>query len=317
MIVSIIHWKNKFIPALEKLLGEKICECHDKQEALKVLPEADILLTFGVGGGEYSIPMDEEILSACKKLRLVLSLSAGIETLPLQALLSKGIRICNTRGAHGGSIAEYVLCWILIISHHFHTFIRRQERCEWKTILYGEDIEGKTLCVIGVGSIGQEIGKKAKALNMRVTGTKRHPEPVQGFDKVLGTGHLHELLGEADYVVLSTPLTRETHHLMGAEEFQKMKDTAVFINVSRGNTVDESALIQALEEKQIAGAILDVFQIEPLPASSPLWKMENVLITPHNAGPTKNTKNKTIQLLFENIVRFTNGKALINEIKEI
>jgi phosphoglycerate dehydrogenase-like enzyme len=166
MIVSLVHWKNNYIPALEKLLGENIYECHDKQEAIKALPEADILITFGGGDGEYAIPIDEDILSVCKKLRLVLSLSAGIEKLPLQTLFSKGIKVCNTRGAHGGSIAEYVLGGMLVISHHYHTFIRRQEKCEWKPILQGEDIENKTLCVIGTGSIGQEIGKKAKALSI-------------------------------------------------------------------------------------------------------------------------------------------------------
>jgi phosphoglycerate dehydrogenase-like enzyme len=151
---------------------------------------------------------------------------------------------------------------------------------------------------------------------MRVIGIKRHPEEIYGFDKVLGVEHLYEMLGESDYVVLATPLNQDTYHLMGTEEFKKMKNTAIFINISRGNTVDESALIKALEKKQIAGAILDVFQVEPLPASSPLWKMENVLVTPHGAGPTSNTEQKTIQIIFENITKYINGQELINEIKE-
>ncbi|MDR1867486.1 MAG: D-2-hydroxyacid dehydrogenase [Treponema sp.] len=317
MIVSLIHWKNTYIPALETLLEQKIYECHDKQEALKAFAEADIVITIGGGDGEYAIPLDEELLSAAKTLRLVLSLSAGIEKLPLQSLVNRGIKVCNTRGAHGSSIAEYVLGGMLVLSHHYHTFIRRQERREWRLMLHGEDIEGKTLCVIGAGSIGQTIGRKAKALDMRVIGIKRHPEPLSGFDDVFGIDKLHAVLRESDYVVVATPLNKETYHLMGAEEFKNMRSSAVFINISRGNTVDELALVQALEQKQIAGAVLDVFQVEPLPTDSPLWSMENVLITPHSAGPTSNTERKTIKILFDNIINYTHGQALINEITEL
>ncbi len=312
MIVSLVHWKNRYIPALKELLCEKIYECRDRQEALRVLPDADIVITFGGGDGDYAIPIDGEMLAAAHGLRLVLSLSSGVEKLPMQALREKNVAVCNSRGAHGVSIAEYVLGGMLVMSHHFHQFLRSQEQSRWKPIVRGEDLEGGTLCVIGAGSIGREIARKAKAFDMNVIGIKRRPEPVCGFDRVWGADRLHEALALSDYVVMVAPLTSETYHMMGEAEFRRMKETAIFINVSRGDTVDESALIRALTEKTIAGAVLDVFHEEPLPPESPLWGMENVLVTPHCSGPTKNTQRKTIRLIYDNIVRYRQGGELIN-----
>jgi phosphoglycerate dehydrogenase-like enzyme len=317
MIASLIHQKNKYVLGIEALLKENIYKCSGKEDALKILPEAEIIITIGGADSSHIIPMDEELLAVCTKLKLLLSLSAGVESLPLEALLARGVRVCNTKGAHAVPIAEYVLGGMLIFSHRYHMFFRRQVKREWGTFSQGDGIEGKTLCVVGAGSIGQAIGKKAKALDMQVIGIKRHPEALPYFDRVLEAGRLHEGLSEADYVALATPLTPETRRLMGAEEFQKMKDTAVFINISRGNTVDEAALVQALIKKQIAGAVLDVFQEEPLPQDSQLWQMENVIITPHIAGGTFDAERNSVQLTYENILRHRNGQEPVNQIAGI
>ncbi len=314
MVISLIHWTNNYIAALEEILGAKIYECHDKQEALKLLPETEIIIT--IGGGEYAVPIDDEMLAASPKLRWVFSVSTGVEKLPLPALHAKGVLVSNTKGVHAVPIAEYVLGGMLALSHHYHSFIREQHQCRWQPVSPGEDLEGKTLCVIGVGSIGREIGKRARAFDMRVIGLKKHPEPVADFDQVWGSARLHEALAQSDYVVLATPLTPETYQLMGKAEFQKMKATAVFINISRGDTVDEAAMIQALQEKQIAGAVLDVFHREPLPADHPLWQMANVIVTPHGAGISKNTLRKTVQLFRDNLTRYRQGQELINQLRE-
>jgi phosphoglycerate dehydrogenase-like enzyme len=313
MIVSLVHPKNKLVLAVEELLKEDIRKFHDREEALKVLPEAEIIITIG-GARNGVVLVDGEVLAACSKLKLVLSLSAGVESLPLQSLFDRGVQVCNTKGVHAVPIAEYVLGGILIFCRRYHTFLRRQEKREWGPFLQSDDIEGKTLCVVGAGSIGQAIGQRAKAMGMRVVGVKRRPEEIPSFDRVLGTGDLREGLREADYVVLATPLTPETRCLMGAEEFRQMKDTAVFINISRGNTVDEAALVQALSAKQIAGAVLDVFQEEPLPQDSPLWEMENVVITPHTAGSTYSAEKGMVQSVYENIRRYYGGQALAGRI---
>jgi phosphoglycerate dehydrogenase-like enzyme len=204
---------------------------------------------------------------------------------------------------------------MLAMNHHIPTFVRNQGKKYWHNI-FGNDLEGKTLCVIGTGSIGKEIGKKAKAFDMKVLGIKRHPEPVENFDIVWGNDRLHEALSQSDFIVIVTPLTPDTFHLLKAEEFRVMKNTAVIINVSRGQTVDEEALINALQNEEIAGAVLDVFNVEPLPAESPLWELENVLLTPHNSALTKNSDRKTIRFLCDNIDNFRRGQKLVNQIEK-
>jgi D-2-hydroxyacid dehydrogenase (NADP+) len=309
MIVSLLHWENEYISSMEAFLGEKITICRNGEEARRILPEAEIVIT--VGGAPL---FDGALLSLSSRLRLVLSISAGVDQLPILALHERGVAICNTKGAQAASMAEHVICGMLAISHRFPAFIRNQEKKCWKNY-YGKDIAGQTVCIIGTGSIGAEIGKRAKAFDMRVYGVKRNPEPIEYFDNVCGTDMLHEALRPADFIVMATPLTSATYHLLKAANFQVMKKTAVVVNVSRGQTIDERALIDALQNGQISGAVLDVFENEPLPPDHSLWQMDNVLITPHNAALTYNTNRKIIEILCENIRRFRQGQALLNEIK--
>jgi D-2-hydroxyacid dehydrogenase (NADP+) len=311
MIVSLLIWDTPYIKAIEDSLGEKITECRTREAALKMLPEADIIIT--LGGAPL---LTEELLAVCSKLKLVLSVSAGVEKLPLKALHERGVAVCNTKGAHAVTIAEFVLGGMLAFAHHFPMFYRNQTTSRWKTVFAGDDLEGQTLLVVGTGAIGREIGKKAKAFDMTVLGLRRHPAPEEYFDEVHALPALHDLLPRADYVVLAAPLTDGTYHLMGAEEFRRMKSSAVFINISRGDTADEEALIAALREKRIGGAVLDVFHTEPLPEQSPLWALENVLVTPHNAGPSYNSERKTVEILCDAIARFRKGEPLPNQIKK-
>lgn len=310
MIVSLLVWDTPHISGIEKALGEKITECRSKEAALTVLPEADIVIVMGGGG----LQLDEDMLAVSKKLRLVLSISAGIEKIPLQALHDRGIAVCNTKGAHAVTIAEYVLGGMLAFSHHFPMFIRNQQKAHWQCVFTGDDLDGQTLLVIGAGAIGSEIGKKAKAFDMKVIGIRRRPCPLDYFDEVWGLDRLHEALRLADHVVLITPLTPDTYHLMGAEEFNCMKPSAIFINVSRGDTVDEAALYEALRDKIIAGAFLDVFHTEPLPKDHPLWALDTVIIAPHNAGPSNNSERKLIKILCDNIIRLRSGQPLVNQV---
>ncbi|MDF2590014.1 MAG: D-isomer specific 2-hydroxyacid dehydrogenase NAD-binding [Anaerocolumna sp.] len=312
MIVSLILGKSNYLYAFEEILGEKIIRCKDKQEALKVLSEAEIIIT--IGGGEHAIPMDAEMVNAAEKLKWIFCVSAGFEKLPMKELHQKGVLVNNTSGVHAGTISEYVLGGMLAFSHHYNTFMKNQMKSVWYPILPSEDLDGKTICIIGAGKIGGEIGKKAKAFDMNVIGIKKHPETLPNFDQVVGTDKLPEVLEISDYVVLVTPLTDETYHLMGKDEFDKMKESAVFINVSRGDTVDEEALVSCLQGNQIRGAVLDVFHSEPLPKDNPLWNLDNVILTPHSAGISKNTTRKIIALFKENVNRYKNHQILINQI---
>jgi len=311
VIVSLLDITFPTIGLLAKMCDEPIAVCRGRDKAMRAMPEAEIIVTSGA-----SAYLDEEMLDAAKNLRLVLSTSAGVEKIPIEALRRRGIPLCNTRGAHALSIAEYVLGAMLCFSYRLPFFIRNQDKALWQNVYGIETLEGKTLCVVGAGSIGSLIGKKARALGMRVVGLKRTPEPLEGFDEVLPVSALLDTLGKADFVVLITPLTPETYHLFNDAAFSRMKPSAVFINVSRGDTVDEAALIRALERQAIAGAVLDVFHTEPLPKDSPLWSMPNVLITPHNSALTQDAFKKSAEILCENIRRFRKGEPLVNLIED-
>ncbi len=312
MIVSLLIWETPYIPAMASCLGEEIVECRTKEAALEALPDADIAVVMGGGG----LLLDDDLLDAAKKLKVVLSISAGIEKLPMLKLHERGIAVCNSKGAQAGSIAEFVLGAMLCVSHDFPLFMRNQQKSVWQTVFTGQDLDGKTLIIVGAGNIGQAVARRAKAFNMTVLGIKRRPAPLEHFDAVYATDALTDVLPRADYVVLTTPLTPDTYRLIGADAFDAMKPSAVFINVSRGDIVDESALISALQMKQIAGAVLDVFHTEPLPPGSPFWTMENVLVTPHSSGPTDNAERKTIELLCENVRRFQNGQPLLCQVEK-
>ena len=311
MIVSLLNWDLPYITAIEEAIGEHITECPTRADALKALPDADIVLT--LGGAPL---LDAAMLEVCGKLKLVLSLNAGIEKLPLQALHERDIAVCNTKGAQAGTIAEFVLGGMLALAHHFPAFYKNQSEARWQTFFSGDNLEGRTLAVLGTGSIGREIARKAKAFDMAVLGLRRHDGPVDYFDEIHTIGSLRQVLPRADFVVVATPLTEETYHLLGAEELGCMKQSAVLINIARGDTVDEAALIDALREKRLGGAVLDVFHTEPLPKDSPLWTMDNVLVTPHNAGPSSNSERKLIENLCANIRRFRRGLPLINRINK-
>lgn len=310
MIVSLVKWETPFIAAIEERLGEKIIECRTREAALQALPEAEIALILGGAG----LTLDDELLDAAANLKMLFSLAAGMEKLPLQALHDRGIAVCNVKGAAAVTIAEYVLGGMLAFCHHFPEIIKNQTRSHWETFFTGEDLEGKTLLVIGAGAIGSEIGKKAKAFDMAVLGIKRRPCTLAHFDAVWGLDRLYEALEQSDYVVMITPLTEETYHLMDAAAFGHMKRSAVFINVARGDTVDEDAMIDALQNKQIAGAFLDVFHTEPLPENSPLWAMDNVVVAPHNAGLSDNASRRSIDQFCENVRRLRQGLPLLNQV---
>jgi phosphoglycerate dehydrogenase-like enzyme len=178
-----------------------------------------------------------------------------------------------------------------------------------------DQLTGKTLLVVGMGRIGVRLARLAEAFEMRVIATKRDPATAAaGADAVYGTERLRELLGEADIVALTCPLTPETQNLIDAAALAAMKPTAHLVNVARGRVVDEPALIKAITEKRLAAAALDVTVEEPLPASSPLWSMPNVLITPHTAGETRAYEDGVIDLLLENLERLWRGAPLVNEV---
>lgn len=228
--------------------------------------------------------IDAGTLKRLPGLRWLFIMSAGVDRLPFGALREAGVTVTNVSGIHAVQMSEYTIGAMLAHSHRLFELRESQQNHTWNRRVACSVLRGRNLLVVGAGSIGCEIARKARAFDMHVTGLKRHPGTLPDFDAVYGMDRFHEQLPGADFVVLVLPLTSETHHLMGAAEFALMKPEALFVNISRGATVEEGALADALQSGRPGSAVLDVFETEPLPPESPLWNLPNVLVTPHISG---------------------------------
>jgi len=303
MIVSTIPLDRPLLEWFQRETGEEIAAFPGEQAAADALKEAGIVISSGRFG--------EEALARCENLKLLYTFSAGVDRLPFESLKRRGIRVANASGIHAEPISEYMMSMILHFHYGFRFCERRQAEHVWRhPPSVNPQLRARTLCVVGAGSIGQALGRLAKFFGMRVIGVKRHPQPLEYFDEVTGAGRLCDALRKADYVAIVTPLTEETYHLIGKAQLAAMKDGAVLINVSRGDTVDEPALIEALQSGRLGGAALDVFHAEPLPEDSPLWDMENVLITPHLAGQLPDYNRAALELFVHNLRAFRAGGPL-------
>ncbi len=221
--------------------------------------------------------------------------------------------LTNVSGVHAVPISEHILSFMLAFARGLPGAVRDQAQHRWRKADERSvfELAGKTALLIGVGAIGERTAKLAATLGMRVWGVRRDPsKEVACVEKMVTRDELHTLLPEADFVILTVPLTKETRHMMSADEFGAMKDSGYLINIGRGGTVNEADLIWALQEGQIAGAGLDVFEEEPLPEDSPLWEMENVIVTAHYSGDTPHYDERALEIFLENLRRYEAGEAL-------
>lgn len=244
-----------------------------------------------------------ELWPEVRDVRWIHSLGAGVETLPFDLLSSSEVTVTNSRGLYADSLAEFVIAAMLWFAKDFRRLATNQAARTWEPYTV-ERLGGKTAGIIGYGGIGQAVGRRAEALGMRVLPVRRRGE--------LGDPTVDDVIDESDYVVLSTPLTPSTFRLITRERLARMRPTAVLINVSRGAVVDEPALVDALASGRIRGAALDVFETEPLPAGSPLWPLDNVLISPHSADHTADSHDRAMAFFIENLRRFERGESLEN-----
>jgi phosphoglycerate dehydrogenase-like enzyme len=222
------------------------------------------------------------------------------------------ILVTTSSGIHQ-PLVEHVFALLLALVRRLHIAIRNQQERRWdRSRAVGGEVRGMTVGVLGLGSIGAEVAAKATAFGMRVIGTKRTPGGVPHVDRVYPPEALHEVLAAADVVVVALPLTDETRGLLGEQEFRAMKPAGLLINIGRGPIVQEAALIRALQERWIGGAGLDVFEREPLPADSPLWAMEDVIITPHVSGGWPGYLDAAVPLFCENLARYLRSAPLLN-----
>ncbi len=279
----------------------------DTPEALAAALEgADVLFAWS-GGRDLLRPA----WGIAGSLRWIQAASAGVDGLLFPELVASDVVLTNARGVFDRPIAEHVLGLLLLFAKDLRGVLERQRRREWRP-RDTETLDGRRLLVVGVGSIGRAIARTAKTFGMVVRGVGRTTRPDAVFGTVMGVDELHDALAWADVVVDALPATPATRHLFDAEAFAAMNPWARFVNVGRGSTVDEAALVEALRSGRIAAAALDVFETEPLPETSPLWELPNVVITPHVAGDVAGWREAVVEVFVENLERYLTGEPLRN-----
>jgi phosphoglycerate dehydrogenase-like enzyme len=288
-------------------------EVRDKDALERRIGEVDVLVISGL--------WRDDLLLGAKRLRFIQSIGAGTDQFSRDALGRHGVRLASARGVNARAVAEHVMALILALARRLPEARDNQAKRHWRGMIGDlarreDELFGKTLLIVGLGQIGGRLAKLAKAFDMRVIGIRRDPGAGAGeADAVHAVSELAAVLPQADIVALTCPLTAETEKLIDADALARMKPSAYLINAARGRVVDEPALIDALERRRIMGAAIDVTVEEPLPAASPLWAMEHVLITPHTAGETRRYEDNVLAIMQENLARLWRGETeLLNQV---
>ncbi|WP_135826883.1 D-2-hydroxyacid dehydrogenase [Halorussus ruber] len=269
------------------------------------LGDCDALVTFA-----YS----EVFLDA--DLDWIHSIQAGYDRFPLDAFEESGVALTNSTGIHDTSVGEFAVGLMLSFARRLHTYVRAQEDHEWGHPAWDEPftLDGERLCVVGLGTLGRGIAERADALGMEVVGVRRSGEETPHTRRVYTPEDLHEAVADARFVALAVPLTDETEGLVGAAAFAAMDDDAYLLNVARGPVVVQDELVAALRDGEIAGAGLDVFEEEPLPEDSPLWEMDEVIVTPHRAAAERDYYRHIAELVRTNVSRVEEGEEMVNRV---
>jgi phosphoglycerate dehydrogenase-like enzyme len=241
-------------------------------------------------------------------VRWIHTLAAGVESLPFDLLRHSRIVVTNSRGLYADALGEFAIAAMLWFAKDLRRLVRNQEVRQWEPYDVTR-LEGRTVGIIGYGGIGHAVGRRATALGMRLVTSRRRRE--------LGDPTLEEVIAQSHYLVMSAPLTPSTYRLLSRERIALMRPDAVFINIGRGGTVDEAALVEALQNRRIRGAALDVFDTEPLPADHPLWRLDNVLLSPHTADHTDDAHLRAMKFFLENLRRFRADEPLENVVDKI
>ena len=293
-------------PALEVVL------LHSYKGLEDAVADADVLVAWSLRAEQFK---------AARKLRWIHSTTAAVHALLIPEVVASDVVVTNSRNVHGPVVAEHAMALIYALAKRLHVARDEQHKKRWaKDILWDSparprELAGATLVLVGLGAIGENIARAAHAIGMHVIGVREHPNRgSRSVERVVGFDRLDSVLPLADFVVLAAPLTDKTRGLFDAVRIGLLKPSAYLINVARGDLLDSVALATALREHHLAGAALDVFEEEPLPADSPLWEVEELLITPHSAALTENLWERQYDLLAENLKRFRAHRPLVGEV---
>jgi phosphoglycerate dehydrogenase-like enzyme len=278
----------------------KVCEC---------APQADVIVN-----GTSNPPLLSAAIPAARRAKWIHSLWTGVDNVLCPEVLASPLPLTNGRGVFRGPLAEWTIGAMLYFAYRMRRMVRQQQAGVWEAFTT-EEIQGKTLGIVGYGGIGSTAAELARPFGMRIVALRRRPELFQTDAKVdesFAPAQINQLMAASDYVLLAAPLTGETRGMIGAPQIAVMKSTGVLINVGRGAVVDEPALVQALETGKIRGAALDVFAVEPLPTGHPFYRLENVLLSPHTADHVQDFIHLAVECFLENLRRFQTGQPLLN-----
>jgi phosphoglycerate dehydrogenase-like enzyme len=276
--------------------GATIHLCDKPAAAAYAIGETEILYAWG---------FPAHLLARAPRLRWIQAMGAGVDGFLVPDLRAE---VVVTRApVFGAWMVEYVLGWCAWVTQKMETYRAAQREHRWIDTV-PERLRGRTLAMVGLGDIGRAVARAARSLGMRVVGVSRSGRPVAHVERVYPVARLTRALAAADFAVVAVPLTRDTRGLIGARELAALRPGAWLVNIARGPIVEEAALLEALRARRIAGAILDVFDAEPLPAAHPLWDFPNVVITPHVSGPS--TPDEIAPIFNENLRRYAAGRRL-------
>ncbi len=303
-IRSVSH-KIKVTDASTMVFAELRGDDSKKEELDALLAETDILFGF--------VP-PKNVTARAPRLKWMQATSAGVDRHQGTEIWRSKVVLTGVSGIHATPISEFVMGLMLMFAKNMPSSFRMKQKRDWQRYMV-HTLHGKTAGIVGLGHIGREVARLAKAFGMKVIATRRSARQggkARNVDLLLPRSRMKELLAESDYVVLTLPLTPETRHIMGEAEFKAMKPTAYIINIGRGSLIDQEALIKALDEKCIAGAGLDVTVPEPLPKESRLWDFDNVILSPHVSGGMEDYMVRATELFCDNLRRYLEGKKLRN-----
>lgn len=277
------------------------------EDTRRRIGESHVLVTSGFWRNEF--------LAEAEALRFIQVCAVGYDQFDQAAIAAQEVRLANAAGVNANAVSDHAFALILSLTRQLHLGRDNQKHRHWRPMISDiskreDELPGKVLLIYGTGLIGQRIARLATAFGMTVLGVRRNvSKPVLDVDELFRPDEFFSLLPRADVVVLACPLTPETRGLMGAKAFSAMRRSAYFINVARGACADHDALVTALKDGTIAGAGIDVTDPEPLPTDSPLWLLDNVILTPHTGGETRRYEDKVVDILIDNLERLQSGQA--------
>jgi phosphoglycerate dehydrogenase-like enzyme len=307
-VLMLVRPGDPGLPALSRVpAGVRVVVAHGADDAIPHAGDADALF---VAMGRAPL---QAVWPHARRVRWIHTRPAGVDHILFPELVESDVVMTNSRGVFSSSLAEFAVLGLLFFHKDVRRLVRNQAAARWEVYEPGA-LRGRTVGIVGFGDIGRAVAALARPFGARIVALRRTPLPHPLADEVLPSARLLDMVARVDDLVVSTPLTADTHHLVGEAVFRTLRPGAVVVNVGRGPVVDETSLLAALDQGRLLGAALDVFEQEPLPPDHPFWRMENVLVSPHTADHTKGWEANTMEPFLENLRRFRDGEPLLNPV---